>query len=151
MDAGLGSRAARVLAVLAILLGVLAMHGLAGGHHGTVPVAGGAAAATTGHPSAHSVAGALDIAHEGLAAAAAAVPLVNDVAAGCEGACSEGASGLMLLCVAVLSAVAAAVLRARATMARRVPDGAGLPGPRPLTAVLPRPRDPVADLCISRT
>ncbi|MCU1691430.1 MAG: conserved rane protein of unknown function [Frankiales bacterium] len=142
------TRAARPLAVLAVLLGLLAMHGLVGAHH--------AAAATSTHqaPAAgavhhHGPAGApfATPAHATVVARAVAV-LVDGPGASCDGDCAH----LGELCLAVLTGAALALLLARRGPAplllaptRRAPRGAGPPGQHA------RGPDPVRELCISRT
>lgn len=153
MDAGIGGRTARVIAVLALALGVLAMHVLAGGHHGaaadlptSMTDAGTAHAAETGRALEHG-------GHELLAAAAtaAAAPLnvARDV---CDGDCSEHPAALLLLCVAILIAAGRALAL---TLQSRAWGHAPKTGPptrvRPGTTAPPRRVDLVADLCISRT
>lgn len=149
VEASIGGRVARVLAVLAIALGVLAMHALSGGHHGGVPVI----PATTGSVAAHDVAGPLHGAeHHLLAAAAATAAPLQDVAGGCDGECSERSSGLLLLCMAVMLAAASALaLRLESRTRRTAARSASAPGGRARTTAPGRPLDLVADLCISRT
>lgn len=156
VEAGIFGRAQRVLAVLAVTLGVLAMHGLAGGHHGAVPtlpsVTAAAAvleqhAAGAAHAAGHAGHRALDAG----ASVAAAAPLPG-LADRCDGDCSEHPSGLLLLCAAVLLAAAGLLALRLARRTWRTLPTTGPPqlwGPR-ATAPLRR-LDPVADLCISRT
>jgi hypothetical protein len=121
--------ASRGLAVLALLLGLLAMHGLAGTHRAAA--------------SPHGVA-------EGArhhAAAAPADAVLPAPAPSCDGDCPE----LAALCVVVLAAATLALLLVRRDLA-----GGVLPAPVRARAPLPvgvRPRgpDPVRELCVSRT
>ena len=146
MEAGLSGRAVRALAVLAVVLGVLAMHGLTGGHHGAASVG---PAATAGADADH---GAQPHAAEHDLLAAAATAPVHELVGGCHADCSERASGLLLLCIAVLLAVVSAVSLRRVSGARRIGLDAGPSQHVRTRATVPRRRlDLVADLCISRT
>lgn len=134
----------RLFALLALLLGLLAMHGLGSTHH--------ASAATAG--AAHSAAPAGVHGH-GQHAAAHTASVPSTVAGLWGPLCSDDCPGsLALLCVAVLaSAVAAAALcrhRGRDDDLARPWRQQQKPGPgaadRP-----PDTLDPVAELCVSRT
>lgn len=152
MDTGIGGRARRVLAVLAIVLGVLAMHGLASGHHGAVPALPALTSATAAADQ-HPAATAEHAAQQTEAAGATAVSPLHDVlAGGCHGDCGEHPSGLVLLCAAVLLAAAAAIVvgLGRRTW-RAVPATGPPPAKRPRSTAPPRRLDLVADLCVSRT
>lgn len=141
-------RAAGPLAVLAVLLGLLAMHGLASTHHA-------AAAAPAPHavlPLADQAAGPEH--HHGAAPAATSAAQQDAVAltTGPGVSCDEDCPDLMVLCVAVLTGVALALL-----LTRRRPSplllalprpGAPTPGPPVRRA---RGPDPVKELCVSRT
>ena len=154
---------ARLLALFAVLVGLLAMHGLASSHHSP--------AAAAEHPSGpaqlHSAAAvqAHDVqthdvqahapAHHGAAATGSpdqqpTGPLAAPSGPSCDTDCI---TGLVALCVAVLAAavIATAVLlrhRARPWGSRpargtaRAPTAARLDPPSP---------DPVRELCVSRT
>ena len=144
---------ARLLALFAVLVGLLAMHGLASSHHSP--------AAAAEHPSGpaqlHSAAAvqAHAPAHHGAAATGSpdqqpTGPLAAPSGPSCDTDCI---TGLVALCVAVLAAavIATAVLlrhRARPWGSRpargtaRAPTAARLDPPSP---------DPVRELCVSRT
>jgi hypothetical protein len=131
-------RPTRALAVLAVIAGILAMHGLATGHHG--------ASAT---PLVPALVAAVDQA--GGHAAPAHTHSEAAQHGDCHLLCQGGEHALALLCGAVLLAAAggALVLRQRAGLLP-LPTG---PPVRPLTSTAAPPRsfDPVAELCISRT
>jgi hypothetical protein len=142
--------ATRALAVLAVLLGLLAMHGLASTHH-----AAGATSAAQHHPAqaaadaaavpAHQVAGA----EAGPAAPThGAASLAGPGGPTCDGGCPD----LAVLCVAVLAGAALALLLARR---RSVPllTAPALRTARALTPAVWHPRgpDPVRELGVSRT
>jgi hypothetical protein len=127
----------RVPAVLVLLAGLLAMHGLANVHHDAGPVL---AAGQHGDASAD---------HHGSEALGGVVPAAIS---GCDETCQEQAHGVLLLCLALLVAALVvltvpALLRGRLRTALRPP---GRFPPRVLR--VPRRRvDLVADLCVSRT
>lgn len=152
MDTGIGGRARRVIAVLAIAVGVLAMHGLASGHHGAVPALTATTAAVEQH-AAGAAHAAEHAGHQALAAGAtAAAPLHDVLAGGCDGDCGEHPSGLALLCAAVLLAAAGAMVLGLAKRTWRTVPSTGPPErARTSTSAPLRRLDPVADLCISRT
>ena len=137
----------RALAVMTLIAGILAMHALATSHHGATatPVLSSVldvADSIDGHLHAAAIGAraAVDGSHE---------PLTSQH--DCAGACEGGEHALALLCVAVLLAAGAhgLVLRQRSGLLPRrsgPPGRAVAPPPAP-----PRPPDPVADLCISRT
>jgi len=131
-------RVARALAVLAVLAGVMAMHGLATVHHGATatPVLRAVVAAV--HADGH--------AHAPLAAQAAGVDEHD-----CDLLCQGNEHALALLCFAVLLAAASGVLVLRQPTGL-LPRRTGPPS-RPLlrTAAPPRSGDLVAELCVSRT
>jgi hypothetical protein len=130
-------RSARVLAALAVIAGVLAVHGLATAHHGTsaatlTPAFMAVAQAVDGHP------------HTSLAAATAS----HD----CDLLCQSGEHSLALLCAAVLLTAAASVLVLRKRTGLLLPRRTGPPtATRPVATAPPRSFDLVAELCISRT
>ena len=150
---GHGVHVVRVLTLLAVLLGLLAMHGLASSHH--VP------AAAAEHPASsqpHDPAAAADR-HATDAVTAAQHP-TGPLASPAGPSCDQDCPGeLVTLCVAVLAAAAALAaavvllrrlrrrLRRRAVAAARAP---AFPVPADARAALPPP-DPVRELCISRT
>jgi len=117
--------------VLAVVFGVLLMHGQAyAQHHAPVVSAHGQHVDDTSHLGHGPQALGLD----------------------CDGDCSNGLHGLMALCVAVLAAASAVLIitqtgRRPLWLTRRGPPAPVLPG---RTAV-PRRRDVVAELCICRT
>ena len=166
MTAPKARAAARAFAVLAVLLGLLAMHGLASAHH--------AAAAPPVHaPPVHAPSAAADHSmlpqnldgtyrqHHGAPVAAAATGLAAgqpDVAGagpavpGCGDECP---SGLAVLCAAVIAAAAATAWLVAATARRPVVAAPARGHPRsraPAAArrLLTGP-DPVTELCVSRT
>lgn len=142
----MSGRTVRALAVLAVVLGVLAMHGLAGGHHVAAP----AGPAATAIAAADQDAQPHTAAHDLLTAAASAP--VHELVGGCQADCSEHASGLLVLCLAVLLAVVGTASLRRHSGARRVALGDDPPPHVRARASVPRRRlDLVADLCISRT
>lgn len=130
-----------VLASLALVLGLVGMHGLAGGHHsdsGRSGAAAGAAAATL---------------HAGHDMVEAGVGHTGDLALGGVPACDSGCptKGVVTLCLAVLGALALVLLfsAARPDHRRHPLNRDGPASPRGLRL---RPSlDPVSELCISRT
>lgn len=163
MDAVTAGRAVRALAVLALAVAVLAMHGLVGGHHGTVAVAAagvgeavswsaeggtegsGQTAASTAPDGLHLDAPGLPTAAAAAGAAQAAEPH------GCDDQCSDRFSGLLLLCVATLLGVGLALAGGTArTNSRTAPVRSGTAGRLHRRASVRR-LDPVSELCISRT
>ncbi len=150
-------RAARLLAVLAVLLGLLAMHGVAGAHHAAAetPAADHAAATVSEQPPAETAhlhdrpAGqhetAVRLVTAGQHAAAAPREPAGPL---CHGDCRSVAA----LCLAVLVGAAVALLLAR----RRASPPLFAPSRRRATAPAPSVRhvrgpDPVRELCVSRT
>lgn len=138
-----GARAAqRALAVLAVLLGLLAMHGLASTHHA-------AAASTPPHTGAAVLAGDAGAGvHHAFAGQADTGALMGTSGASCDQNCPD----LGVLCLAVLTGVAAALLLARRRAGPVLPARAWQAG----RAVAPPVRhargpDPVRELCVSRT
>jgi hypothetical protein len=131
-------RNARALAAVAVIAGVLAMHGLATAHHG-VP-----AAPPT--PAVMAVAQAAD-GHAHAPERAATGSTWHD----CDLLCQSGEHGLALLCAAVLLTAAASVLVLRQRTGL-LPRTTGPPtATRPVATAPPRSFDLVAELCISRT
>ena len=141
-----GARAVpRGLAVLAVLLGLLAMHGLASTHHA-------AAAAPGQHSAAQQLAVPTAPDHHQHEAVPAVVPGAVAVAAPDGPGCDDDCPDLAVLCVAVL--VGAALLAT--LLARRRAPLLGTPprhdrADRTPPARVARPPDPVRDLCVSRT
>lgn len=150
MDAGIGGRTRRVFAVLAVAVGVLAMHGLAGGHHGAVPVL--TPLSPVGSAAHEHSAPAGGAGHELLAGPLTATAPLHGLVGACAGDCDDHPSGLLLLCVAVLLAAGLALILglARRTW-RTVPATGPPPAPQPRTKASLRRLDLVADLCVSRT
>jgi hypothetical protein len=152
-------QAGRLLALLTVLLGLLAMHGLASTHHAaaTVPVQQASAAtedrgAHTGSPPGHtSLHGAHE--HEPLASTSLGASAPAAVAAPGEPGCTDSCTGsLALLCVAVLAAAAAAAVSTWQRCSHSAPARAEPRGRAPGAARWwPPDLDPVAELCISRT
>ena len=135
--AGLALRAARVLALLTVVLGLLAMHGAAHGEH--------AAAATHPITVVQSPDGQHGPGHLSL-------PATSDRSASPEPD-SDGAGALTALCLTVLMSAAVLAVRSLLRHLRRRADGAWSPF---LVAAVrarpdPPPPDPVRELCISRT
>jgi len=152
-----GPAAARLLALLAVVLGLLAMHGLASTHHaaagpGSAPTAAAAVAAPKDRAGAHRHEPASSGAREATAASSA---LPDGAVAPADPACGDDcSSGLAVLCAAVLAAGTAwLVIAAAARGCRLAPAAGGVPQARaPATGrrLLTGP-DPVAELCVSRT
>ena len=156
---------ARLLALFAVLVGLLAMHGLASSHHSPAtaaerpagPAQRHSAAAVQAHDvQAHDVR-AHDVphasAHHGASAAGSPAqqptgPLAAPSGPSCDTDCITGP-----LCVAVLAAavIATAVLlrhRARPWGSRPARGTARAPT---AARLYPPPPDPVRELCVSRT
>jgi hypothetical protein len=159
-----GTVAARLLPLLAVMLGLLAMHGLASTHHAA------AAPARAGTPSAVAAVDSPpavsqhrhgpqehDRAASGAPAATAMAgsllerAVTGPAVPGCSDECTDG---LAVLCAAVLAATAAAVWLSAAAARRPVPAPTRR-DPRPRATArarrLPPRLDPVAELCVSRT
>jgi len=135
-----------------LLLGLLAMHGLASSHHGT-PAAAAAAHAAAPDAVHAAVPHPADAAHAAVPDPAHISPIGSphqlDVPApSCAGDCP---GDVAMLCLAVLPAAAAAA----AAYAHRAVDAGRPSAPRACRAPMPRLSgrllDPLADLCISRT
>jgi hypothetical protein len=153
-----GATAARLLGLLAVVLGLLAMHGLASGHHVTAAAPGhdvAAVLAVDELPGAHGTAGA---SRHGVGTAMAVTPSGTGSDAGparstCDDDCP---TAVAVVCVAVLAAAAVMAALVRGTAARCSPlfapldRGHGARAPAPPRRLLPA-RDPVAELCVSRT
>jgi hypothetical protein len=138
----------RALAVLVVLAGLLAMHALATEHHVSSTHDRGADLA-----AGQTTAVAVHHAAEGLASALVTAPErpLELSAANCDPAC-PASSPTTALCLAVLSGFALVLHLAR-TRPRDLPARRRGPTPRtrPTRVAVPRRRDPVAELCISRT
>ena len=139
-----GARAvSRALAVLVVLLGLLAMHGVDSTHH--------AAAATTAvqHAAAQHQTAPADAPEQHQHAA---VRTGTQEAAPAGPGCDEDCPDLTVLCAAVLAGAALALLLARR---RTAPLPLAPTRPRAPTLAPParhaRPPDPVKELCVSRT
>lgn len=136
-----GRAATRLLAMLAVLVGLLAMHGLTSTHH--------AAAATT--LAQHDAAPAETSPrhqHGAPAVPQDAYPLAAPDGPGCGDDCSD----LGVLCLAVLAGAVIALLLARRRHAPLppAPDGDAAAARAPPVRHARGP-DPVRELCVSRT
>lgn len=154
--------AARVLALLAVVLGLLGMHGLASTHHAAAAAPGHAASAVAADqsvsledrpaPQQHDHAASRAEAVSSIAGALLAEAVLRPAVPACEQDCP---SSLTLLCAAVIAAAAATAWRLGPTARRRAPmtpAGGGPQARAPAGArwLLPG-LDPVAELCVSRT
>ena len=146
---GRGTHAARLLGVFAVLLGLLAMHGLASSHHASASAAEHTAAAAQPHDPAWA-----EPPHLAAANVAAAQEPAGPVAAPAGPSCDDDCAALVTLCVAVLAAtvaVAVVLLRRRCRRcALTASADRAVPAPPSARAALPPP-DPVRELCVSRT
>ena len=148
---------ARLLALLAVLVGLLAMHGLASSHHSPASAAGRPSGPAERHVAAAVQAPDVPLApaRHGEAAGSSAQQPTGPLAVPSGSSCAtDCVPGLVALCVAVL---ATAVVVATAVLLR---DRARHWGSRPAlgTARAPTaarfdlpPPDPVRELCVSRT
>ena len=148
---GHGSYGVRVLTLLAVLLGLLAMHGLATSHHAP---AAAAERSAVGAPMDDAVSGAGHHGADDVAAAPQATrPQAAPTGPSCHGDCP---SALVTLCLAVLatgSLVAAVVLLRRGRLC-----GTAVVAAATRAVAMPAsartafaPPDPVRELCVSRT
>ncbi len=174
---GYGSSAARLLGVLGVLLGLLAMHGLASTHHHAaapwlvppaavhVPPAAVHAAAGV-HSAGPETAGSHSHTEHALASNTSSLAgSMHDTSAGrgdgaavgalpvpaCDGHCPSDVAALCLAVLACASAVALLAAAARRRVGPQPPAPARKAGVqllRHLSLVTP---DPVKDLCVSRT
>ena len=157
-DTAAGGRPARLIAVLAILLGLLAMHGVASAHHAdaAIPVADHGVLPAVDFPPAEA---AGPDQHHGTPAAqtttattTATQPDVALLAASAGTTCHGDCPGVAALCLAVLTGAALALLlarrRARPAGVATAPPTARGPAPPVRNA---RGPDPVRELCVSRT
>lgn len=160
---GLGAQGVRVLLLLALLIGLVAMHGLAGGHHTPATAAEHAVAAAEAHGSATADHHAADARDAGPGAVdTVGNPAVDTVspwsarptAAPATPSCDQDCPvSLTTLCVAVLAAAAVVTAAVRVLRCRRavtVASGRVAGSPRAARPGLPPP-DPVRELCVSRT
>lgn len=139
-------RARRILLVLPVLLGVLAMHGLAGGDHRS---AGHLAATTASQPHAMLA----------MSGASAVGPLSElPQSAGDEGVAAlrsvvgpGSTSDHMLMCLAVLAAALALVLPAVLPVRPSDRDGVAVPQPSTRSPSRAPPRALLAQICVLRT
>lgn len=167
-------RLGRAVALLALVVGLLAMHGVAGAHHAAAGTeTHGTAHATSAHAtsahatSAHATSGHVaaptehgtDHATHGydgsrvghaLTAAGVLVALPASGFPGCDDDCEPGVA---TLCVAVLAVTAIAVAAGLAARSRTSTlQASERPRARaPVVLRLPPRLDPVAELCVSRT
>ena len=134
----------RVFAVLAVLLGLLAMHGLASTHHAAAATSAAQTAAVADTPPAHD--------HGHGAAPTAAVQHDRALLTGPGASCDDDCPDLAVVCVAVLTGAALALLLARRGSAQphiaQAPREAAVNEPPVRSARAP---DPVKELCVSRT
>lgn len=131
-------RSARLLPLLAVFVGVVAMHGLATAHHGAAPLT----------PAVMAVADVVDGHALPAARALVAAPDAHD----CDQLCQGGEHGLALLCAAMLLTAVAGVLVLRRRTGVLLPRTTGPPRSTRLRSVASlRSIDLVAELCISRT
>ncbi len=140
------ARAARVIAVLAVLFGLLAMHGIASAHHAqaTGPEQGAVAQQHGPEaPSHHEAAKPLIAAQEAGEVAPADLP--------CDGECPSGLATLCLAIVATAVALALGVSLGRATGRVVVARPAAVVRAPGSARPAPPPPDPVRELCVSRT
>ena len=135
--------AARAVALLALLVGLLAMHGLGGAQHHAPPPDAHAATSPPAQHIGHAVS------QPGHAALAAVSSVSERVAAACHDDCAE--PGVAALCLAVLTAVVVALLAAARARACRAKTESALRRGWTVRAPPPLRFDLVADLCVSRT
>ena len=141
-------RAARLFAVLAVLLGLLAMHGLASAHHAaaTAPVADHGATVAGEDPAA-------ELPHEHPAVQHGAADAVSAASSALEApSCHDDCPTAAALCVAFLAIAALALLlaRQRPAVPRWAPTRRRTRPSAPPIWHGPGP-DPVRELCVSRT
>ena len=145
-------RAARLLSVLALLLGLLAMHGLTTDHHVTAAASGShravVAAAADDEATAHHVG------HDSPTALTAGdgAAFVQAVTAPAGATCEDDCAEVVALCLAVLAGAVAVLLLAH----RRAGPSLLTPSARSAGTSAPPTRwargpDPVRELCVSRT
>ena len=138
---------AHVFAVLAVLLGLLAMHGLASTHHAAAATSAGQSAAVADTPSVHDHGY-----HAAAPAGADAVQHDRALLTGPGASCDDDCPDLAVVCVAVLTDAALALLLARRGSAQphiaQALREAAVNEPPVRSARAP---DPVKELCVSRT
>lgn len=145
----------RLFALLAVLLGLLAMHGLASTHHAlaapTTAALAGPVAPAPSHPDHHDHQDHQD--HHALAAPAAGVTSGDAQVLSLPACDDECPTALVVLCVVILTGVlAAAVLARRRTLPPQLRHLAAVRARAPAGAHAFRSRpDLVAELCVSRT
>jgi len=152
---GHDTRALRVLGLLAVLLGLLAMHGLASSHH--APASASASTSAAVHSAAtspvHEPGAARD--HHNADAVVATQQSSALPASTAGSSCEQDCSGAVFaLCVAVLAATAALaaaiVLRRRRRGSVESAAVGVVRAPASARSAFPPP-DPVRELCVSRT
>lgn len=143
----------RAVALLALVVGLLAMHGVAGAHHAAAAVPTHATSSHAAAPTEHGATHGYDEGPVDHALVAAGVPVALPAAGvpSCGDECYQ--PGVATLCVAVLAITALAVAaglvarsRTSASPASRRPRARA-----PVVLRLPPRLDPVAELCVSRT
>lgn len=137
--------ATRVFAVFALLIGLLAMHGLASTHHAAI-------AATTPHGAPSVPAPVAEGAHGHTSAMSPAVHGTAALVAGPGETCDDTCPEIAMLCVAVLTGAALVLLLARRSASLLLLPSHRTRGPAPVPPVRhARGPDPVRALCVSRT
>lgn len=135
--------AARAMTLLALLVGLLGMHGFVGAQHHPPPPTAQATAAPPAQHVGHAVA-------EASHAARAAVSAAGErLATACHNDCLQ--PGAAALCLAVLTAVALGLLGAAGSRGCRAKTVSALRSSWTVRAPPPLRFDLVADLCVSRT
>lgn len=160
--------AARLLALLAVVLGLLAMHGLVSSHHGAAAVPGHVAGMAVadehaeGAPSGAELdpgsPAAVHTAARTAAATTQALPGPGSAGpdrSSCDGDCPQEWAAACVVALAAAAGAAAALALAHAAARRpvlptRPGGGLRLRAPAPPQQLRTSP-DPVAELCVSRT
>ncbi|MDP3714337.1 MAG: hypothetical protein Q8R60_17840 [Mycobacteriales bacterium] len=137
-------RLGRAVALLALVVGLLAMHGVAGAHHAAAEAPSHTSTVHAAVPTEHGAA------HVDPVPAGAPVAFPTPSSPDCGDDCEPGVA---TLCVAVLAVTAIAVA---AGLVARSRTGTSLASERPRARApvvlrLPPRLDPVAELCVSRT
>lgn len=150
VDRSVTRRASRLLVVVAVLLGLLAMHGVASAHHAVATTNG---ASHTAAPPVHGPAGEAAHKHPVMPHNAVGGASVNAAVTAPAGpSCDDDCSSVAALCVAVLAGAACALLLARRRAAPQLLTPARRPAPTPAPPVRhARGPDPVRELCVNRT
>ncbi len=143
-------RVARLFALLVVLLGLLAMHGLTSTHHAAAaaPMMSSASGASSTSAVAKSTPHD-DVHHNGeIPSVSQAAGAHNAPGVSCDDDCPT-----TVLCLAILTAAAAAAALALARTRPRAARGPVSVQPRTTAPArrVPRAPDPVTELCISRT